>query len=170
MNRLVVPDTVAGGDLDRHDTVCEQVVAEPVPAVEVPGRHLDRQVDIAQILVDCHLAPDPSVAGVAPRVVQPAVVAELVRARDRVEDPLPLTGPGVEAANVARRFLFGGGRDTGEVRGADHDHAVRDDRGGMQPDLAGHRIDVLVKPLLQVDEAVVTEARYPVTSERVQGD
>ena len=170
MNRLVVPDAVAGGDLHRHDAVCEQVVAKTVPAVEVPGRHLDRQVDVAELFVDRHLAPDTSVAGVAPRVVQPAVVAELVRIRDGVEDPPPLPGPGVVPADVALRFLLRGRRDTREVRRANDDDPVGDDRRRMQPDLAGHRVDVLVEPLFEVDDALVAEVGHPSTGLGVQSD
>ena len=170
VNRLEVPRALAGLKVDGHDAVREQVVAGPVPPVEVAGGRLHRQVDVAQLGVDGHLTPHPGIARVAPRVGQPRVVAELVGAGNRVEDPLPFAGPGVVAPDVPGRLLLRGRRDPGEVGGADDDDAVGDDRGGVQADLAGHGVELLVEALLQVDQAVLAEVRGPPAGPGVQRD
>ena len=170
VNRLEVPDPLAGLEVEGDDAVREQVVAGPVPAVEVAGRHLHREVHVAQLGVDGHLAPYPGVPGVAPRIVQPGVVPEFVGARNGVEYPLPLAGPDVVAPDVPGRFLLRGGRHPGQVGGADYDDPVGGDGRRVQPDLAGDGVDVLVEALLQVDHAAGAEARRPAAGAGVQRD
>ena len=53
---------------------------------------LERQVDVAGLLVDRHQRPDVGVAGVFPRIVLPGVDAEFVFLRDGVENPGGLAG------------------------------------------------------------------------------
>ena len=120
--------------------------------------------------VDRHLAPDAGVAGVAPGLVQPGVVAELVGARHRVEDPLPLAGARVEPADVPLDVLQGPRRAARQMRGADQNRVAGDDRRGVQADLAGHQVDVLVHALFQVDDAVGAEAGEPLPGRQVQPD
>ena len=170
MNHLQVPEPLAGVDVHGDDGVREEVVAVPVAAVVVVGRHLGRQVDDAELEVGADLPPHPGVAGVAPRVVQPTVVAELVRARDRVEDPLAHAGVRVEAADVALRVAHRAGRAAGDVRGPDDDRVAGHQRRGVQPDLAGQRIDLLIHVLHQVDDPVLTEAGQPLARAGVQPD
>ena len=167
---LEVPRAFSGLEVKGDDAVREQVVAGPVPPVEVAGGRLHRQVDVAQLGVDGHLAPHPGVAGVAPRVGQPRVVAELVGAGNGVEDPPPLAGPGVVAADVPGRLLLRGRGDPREVGGADDDDPVGDDRRRVQPDLAGDGVELLVEALLQVDQAVPAETGHPAAGAGVQRD
>ena len=108
-------------------------------AVVVAGRHLGRQVDEAELLVDAHLPPDAVVAGVLLGPLLPGVVAELARLRDGVEDPEPLAGAHVVAADVALVVAPAHRAAALGVRGADDDDVAGDDRRGMQPDVAGDR-------------------------------
>ena len=167
---LEVPAALAGLEVEGDEAVREEVVAQPVPAVVVVGRHLDRQVDHVQLGVDRHLGPHAGVAGVAPRVAFPGVVAELVAERDGVEDPLPLAGVDVVAADEALDVAHRSRRAAGQVRRSDDDGVVDRDRGRVQADLAGDQVDVLVEVLLQVDDAVVAEVGQPLAGERVQAD
>ena len=170
MDDLEVPQPVAGVDVHGDDGVREEVVAVPVAAVVVVGRHLGRQVDDAELEIRADLPPDSGVAGVAPRVVQPTVVAEFVRARDRVEDPLAGAGVGVEAADVPLGVPHRARRAPGDVRRADDDRVAGHERGGVQPDLAGQRIDLLIHVLHQVDDAVLAKARETLARPGVQAD
>ena len=94
---------------------------------------------------------------VRPGIVFPGVVAELAGRRNGVEDPEALAGLDVEAADVALRVRLAPRRVAGAVRGADDDDVARDDRAGVQSDLAGDRIDHLVVVLLEIDDAVLSE-------------
>ena len=101
VDELVVPLALAGLQIDRDEAFAEQIVAGTMAAVVVAGRQLDRQIGQAELFVDADLRPHAGVAGVRPRVVLPGVVAELAGLGNRVEDPQPLAGAHVEAADVA---------------------------------------------------------------------
>ena len=124
VHELVVPDALAGLQIDGDEAFAEQVVAGTMAAVVVAGRDLDRQIGDAELLVDGHLRPDAGIAGVGPRVLEPRVVAELAGARNRVEDPQPLAGARVVAANVALRVGLAARRRAGAMRGADDDDVL----------------------------------------------
>ena len=168
VHRLVVPHPLAGVEVDGDDAARVQVVAGPVAAVIVAGGRLHGEVGHVQLGVDGPLRPHPGVAGVAPRVVQPGVVAELVAAGDGVEDPLALAGAGVEPAHVALDVGPRGRRPARPVGGPDEDRVAGHDGRGVQPDL-GRRLEVLVDVLLQVHDAVVPEALLLVPGAGVEG-
>ena len=172
---LEVPAALAGLQVDGDEAVAEQVVARPVPAVEVVGRRLGRNVDEPQLLVGRHLAPGAGVARIRPGVVQPALAAELVRRRHRMEDPQPPARAHVVAAHVALHVAGTGRHDVGGrvvrgVRRADDDDIVGDDRRGLQADVGIDRIDLLVVVAPQVDHAVPSEIRDRPAGPRVQRD
>src|SRR5262245_55273078 len=56
------------------------------------------------------------------------------------------------------------------MRGADHDRVPRDDRCGVQTDLAGDRIHLLVVFRLEVDDAAFAEGRNGAADLRVERD
>src|SRR6185295_11388612 len=87
MHDLEVPFSLAGFQIDAHETLAEQVVAGTMAAVEIGGRRLDRQVDETGFLVHGDARPDAGVAVGRPRLVLPGVVAELAGAWNRVERP-----------------------------------------------------------------------------------
>ena len=115
MDELLMPDALAGSRIEAHEAAREQVVAGPMAAVEVAGRRLDRQIDVAELFVGGERRPDRRVAGIRPRIVQPRVVAELARLRNGVEGPQPLARADVEAADVALGVFLRSRR-----RAADH--------------------------------------------------
>ena len=157
VHQLEMPQTFACPELDGDDAFAEQVVAGPIPAVIVAGRHLDRQVRDPELFIDGDLRPDARVARVGGGLVLPCVRAELAGARDGVEGPEPLARPHVEAADVSLDVPHALRVGTRGVRGA-HDHDVPGDhRRGVEPDLSGDQIDLLIEVALQVDDAILTE-------------
>ena len=139
-------------------------------AVVVVRRHLRRQIHDAQLQVRADLAPHPRVARVAPRIVQPRVVAVLVGARNRVEDPLANARRRVEAPHVALRVAHRPRRAPRHVRRAHHHRVARHQRRRVQADLPRQRVDVLIHVLHQVHDAVVAEIGQPRARLRVQPD
>ena len=87
-----------------------------------------------------------------------------------MEDPQPLAGAHVEAADVALDVGLAGRHAAGLVRGADDDDVAGDDRRRVQSDLAGDRIDRLIVVLLQIDDAVRAEAGTRIAGLRVERD
>ena len=94
----------------------------------------------------------------------------LSRLRKRVEDPLSLAGPDVEAADVALHILAADRSAAHLVGGADEEGVTRHDRRGVQAHFAGHKIDLLVQPALQVDDAVEAEVGNLVAGRGVERD
>ena len=97
MHHLVMPLPLAGLQIDANQAVGEQIVARPMSAILIRRRIFHRQIDQAEIFIHGDLRPDAGVAVDFGRVVQPGVVAELARFRNRVELPKLLAGPDVEA-------------------------------------------------------------------------
>ena len=88
---------------------------------------------------------------------EPGVVAELARARNRVEDPHPLAVPDVEPADVALDVALAARHAARQVRRADDDRVAGDDGRRMESDLAGDEIDRLIVVLLEVDDTARAE-------------
>ncbi len=158
VDELVVPDPLAGFQVERDQAFGEQVVARTMTAEEIVGGCLHRQIDDAELLVDAHLAPHADVAGVGPRVVQPGVIAEFAGPRNGVEDPHLLAGADVEAAHESL-FMFRLGR-AGRVSGADDDGVLRNHRCRVQAHFAGDQVDGLVVVFFQIDLAVLAESTH----------
>ena len=126
-------------------------------AVVVARRQLHGQEHRVRLFVDGHLCPHARVAGVGPRIFFPRVVAELAGLRNRVEDPQPLAGARVVAADESFFVNAALRRSAGQVRGADDDDVLGDDRRRVQTDFTRHRIDFLVVVHFQIDDAVLAE-------------
>ena len=156
VDRLEVPDPLAGLGVDADDAFGEEVVAGAHAAVPVVGRGAGRQIDVAELLVDRHRAPDVRVAAVAPRFVVPGVGAELPALGDGVEDPLHFAGAGVEAAHVAGVGLAAGERRV--LDDAADDHGVAGDRQRLRVGEPG-AVDGAAQRRAQVDGAVRSEVR-----------
>ena len=56
------------------------------------------------------------------------------------------------------------------MSGADNDHVASDCRRGMEPDRPGHRIDLLIHALLQVNDPLGPEIRHPPAGHCIKGD
>src|SRR5579862_6307668 len=82
---LEVPLALARFQIDADQAVAKEIVSGAMTTVLIGGGIFDGQVDEAHFFVDRNLRPDAGVAVGRPRFVFPGVVAELARARDRVE-------------------------------------------------------------------------------------
>ena len=87
-----------------------------------------------------------------------------------MENPLALATASVKAANMAFYVSHRPCRAPGQMGGADNDRVASDKRRGMQPDLASHRVEVLVHGLLEVDHAVGTKVVRAEAGGRVEHD
>src|SRR4051812_44895349 len=103
MDDLIVPEPFAGPQVERQQTIAEQVGALAVRPVQIEGRRTERKITDAALLVDGDLAPRVGSAGRLPGVGRPRLVSELAGTRNRVEGPLRLTGDHIEGAQVTGR-------------------------------------------------------------------
>src|SRR5207247_10108001 len=125
------------------EAVAVQIVAGTMAAVQIRRRILDRQIHEAELFVDGDLRPDARVSVDRPRFFFPGIVAELARARDRVEGPEELAGPRVPCADEPLRVVMGLDGEAFTERRADDDHVLRDGRCRVKADLTGLEIDLL---------------------------
>ena len=136
VNELLVPDHLAGLDIQADERVGIQVGAGTMAAVSVVGRRFGGEVHVSQLVIGRERTPHADVAGVVRRSVQPGLVAGLAFARDGVEDPELLAGANVERQDVALDvFLVRAGAALRQRR-TDDDHIVGDDRRRTVADLA----------------------------------
>ena len=170
VDELVVPQPLTGLEVNRDEAVGEQIITVTMPTVVVVGRHLGGEVGDTELLVDAHLTPGSGVARVSPRPVEPGVVAELVGSGNRVKDPPAFAGTCVDSADVALDVHHGPRRAPREMCGADQECVAGNDGCGVQADLAGDQIDVLIHILLEVDDPVGAEAGDPLSSFGVERD
>ena len=158
MHALEVPEPLAGLHVERDEALGEEIGARALTAVPVVGRRGQRQVDVPELFVAAHRAPDVGVSGVRPRIVQPGLVADLAGPRDGAERPQLLAGPHVVAADVAGR-RFHPRRARGVVDVADDradDDDVADDERRRAP---GVVVERAAQTLPQIDLAVDAEIR-----------
>ena len=92
VHHLVVPQPLAGLDVERDEARRKQVVARAEAAVHVLRGAVGRDVDDAALRIGRQRRPRRHVAGRPPRVVLPRVVADFARPRDHVELPHELPG------------------------------------------------------------------------------
>ena len=170
MHGLETPDAAPGLDLEADQALGEEVVAGPMAAVEV-GRHgVGRQIDVAQFGVGAHRRPHRDLAGIAPRVALPAVVAVLARLRHRVERPQQLAGAHVVAAHPPGDLLLL--RDQRRNRRRRDDDVADDDRRRLHR--VGERVQVVARSANrarqtghQIDAAALAEALDETSAVRV---
>ena len=176
VDRLEVPNALAGLHVEADEALSEQVVARPVSAIIIVRRRRQREVDVPELLVAARRRPHVGVPRVLPRRAvlveagQPCLVTRLALARDRVENPELLAGPHVVAAHVAGRHLLERRHcragDVGDGR-ANHDDVV-DDKWRRPP---AEALDgPVVVPLNQVDLAAVAERGVSFAGLGVQRD
>ena len=129
---LEVPNPLPGFHLNRNNRLRKQVVTRPVRTVVVIGHRAGRQVDMTQLVIARQKRPHVAVPGITPRLVQPGIRPEFVRAVGHsVKIPRVLAGSNIPRAYPPRyRFL----RDSpiGNLRAVDHPVAD-DDRRRMNP-------------------------------------
>ena len=74
-----------------------------------------------------------------------------------MEDPQALAGADVEAAHVALVVAAADRAAALGVRGADDDDVLGDDRCGVESDVTGDRVHLLIVFELQIDDAALAE-------------
>jgi hypothetical protein len=105
MHELVVPLPLSGPDIHSDQALAEQPITRTMPAVDIAGRQLDREVSQSEFLIDTDLSPHTGIAVSVCRTVFPGIVSELPLQRDGVKDPQALARFHIEAANVASNIL-----------------------------------------------------------------
>src|SRR5262249_2133274 len=124
VDRLEMPDALAGLRVEAEQALREEVVAWPgAPVLVVVGR-LDWDVNVSEHLIRAHLSPDGDGARVRPRVVQPGVAAELARSRDRSELPQQLPGADIVTSDVSLVPALSSGILAGRAAQSADDHHV----------------------------------------------
>ena len=162
MQQLVVPEALAGAKVERQQRIAEQVVPFAIAAPQIEGRRAEREIPDATLLVDRELGPRVRAAGGLPRIGRPGVVAELARARNRVERPDEPAGQHIEGADVSgwRVVPFAGRRTKDEQI---LEHMAR--RSRLR---AAGRKGRAPEPLAQIHETVYAEARNRLTCSCVE--
>ena len=151
VNRLEVPDVLAGLCLDRDDRVPVEVRARPVAPVVARNRRGERQVDEAALGVGREEErPRVGTQPALPAIARPRVVPDVVRLGHRVEFPQARSIAHVEGAGVSDA-AEGAGRGIG----ADHGDVAEDERHGVVGDA-------------EADRAVVAEAGRGLAGGRLQ--
>jgi hypothetical protein len=87
-----------------------------------------------------------------------------------VEDPQTFAGLGVETADVTLFVGLASRISAGQMRGADDDYVVDDERGGVEADFAGDEVHVLVVFGFQIDNAVLAEAPHRLARLSIERD
>ncbi len=102
MDDLEVPDELTGRRPQGHNGVRELVAAQALAAVEIGGRAARRDQDQVARRVSGERGPGVPSPGASRLLRPPGVPAGAVwTARHRLESPAQLTGPRVEAADIA---------------------------------------------------------------------
>ncbi len=158
MHLLVMPAVLSGLRVERDDRRREQVVALADRAVVVGPRIARAEVEEAELGIDGRRIPNRRAAVLPDLVVlRPRVVADLARARDRVERPDELAVLRAERFHAAAHAFLA-------AREARDDEPVvverrRRDRVALLPAFRLDRPDDLAAALIERDELAVELAR-----------
>src|SRR3954466_3476774 len=99
MNRLEMPESFAGADIESNQAVSEEIVAPAISAVEIVVRRAGWEESNAAFRVDRNFAPGIRAADILPCVcIFVGVVAELSRMRNGVEGPNQLSSQNIVGA------------------------------------------------------------------------
>ena len=162
VDHLEMPKAFPCRSIERDHRISEDVVPEPLAAVEIECRRPGGDEDDAAFIINAHAAPVVRGAGGLPRVALPGLVAELTGMRDGVEDPCALARAYIKCADVAGR---------GETRAfadaaADDDQVLPDDTGRSERVEGTGR--VAIEAAREVDGAVLSESGIGFAGFRVE--
>src|SRR5262245_56921444 len=87
-----------------------------------------------------------------------------------MKDPKTFAGPHIEAADVAFDIGFASGCSARLVRRTDNHRIDGDNPSGMESNLSGKRIDLLIVLEFQINRAVFAKAAHRGTGLRIQRD
>src|SRR5580765_2136156 len=124
-----MPDSLAGFGVQRDQTVCEQIVADPVATIEIRRGRACGNVDNSSLKIERHAGPVVGGATGLPCISWPGVITEFARVRNRVKRPAQLAGANVVSADVSGR----GGQGFG-IPAADDDQVLVHNSGAAQRD------------------------------------
>ena len=147
-----MPDALAGIGIQREQGVGEEIVAQPVGAVEIAGGRTGGDEDDAALCIHRHAGPVVGGAGVGPRVFRPCLVAEFAGMRNGVELPAQFAGADVVGADVAGRR----GQRFG-LPSAHYQQVFVNDAGAGEDD--GLLCRIAAQIFAQIDAAVLAERR-----------
>ena len=153
MDRLEMPQALAGARVEREQAVAEEIRADAVRAVVVVGRRRNREIGDAALRIERDLAPHIDAARVLPGILGPGVVAELARLRNGVEGPHELAGDDVVGAHVT------GSREIRLARRAAEQDQVLEHASGRRRGDAPDRVRIAPESLAQIDDALLAERR-----------
>src|SRR5579864_9617425 len=102
-HRLEVPDSFSRLSIQGDQTICEQVVAYAIGAIEIGRGRACRNVDDSTLTIKRHAGPVVSGTARLPGIFRPGVVAEFSRVRNSVKRPAQLAGANVVSADVPGR-------------------------------------------------------------------
>ena len=168
MHELEMPAPHTRMKVYSYDAFTEEPIAVPVPAIIIPGRLLDGQVDESKFLIHTHLSPDSGVTRVGGRTLCPGISPEFRGHRNRVEDPEAFAGPRVVTPDKALFVSSAYGCRSCQVGGTDDNDTIGHDRCRVEAYLTRDEIHLLVDLELQIDNAVVTEVSYGNTRRSVE--
>src|SRR2546428_14052957 len=101
MDKLEMPTTCPVFGLQPHQTVAEEIVAEPVPAIHVACRRRQRQGDITEFFIGTEIGPGVNSAGIFPRPGFPRLNAEPALSRNGSKRPPQLPAVDFITSSVA---------------------------------------------------------------------
>src|SRR5260370_25883849 len=101
MHALKMPDSLARVGVQGKQTICEEIIANAIGAVEIKCGRACRNVENSSLGIESHSSPIVGRATGLPRIFWPRVVAEFTGMRNGVKRPTQLAGSGVVSANIA---------------------------------------------------------------------
>src|SRR5262245_51544213 len=154
MHGLKVPDALSGPGFETDETVPEQVVTRPPATVIIGTRRRGGQVDVIELRIPGHAAPDIRLSASLGRPLEPGLVAKLALLRDDVKRPAELSRPSIKRLHVSRRH--GGRAASGQIEDvtANDEHVPSDERpAGCQV----RRTDRIANSVGEIDLPVVSK-------------
>src|SRR5262249_13463423 len=101
VDELKMPDAFTGVGPDAHETVAEEIVSKPVPAIHVACRRGQREIDVSEFFICAEVRPGIDGTGVLPRPVFPTFDTELAILWNYFKCPPDFARLHVVCANVA---------------------------------------------------------------------
>src|SRR5260370_19191269 len=103
MHALKMPDSLARVGVHGNQTICEEIIANAIGAVEIKCGRACRNVENSALGIESHSSPIVGCATGLPRIFWPRVVAEFTMMRSGVKRPMKLAVAHGVGANVAGR-------------------------------------------------------------------
>ena len=140
------------------ETLTARLIDRPIRPLFAPG--FKHEVLVMCTVLSHDLVNDPDIVAM--------IAASAALTISGVPFMGPIAGARVVPTDVALHVAPAARVPAGAVGGADDDHIAGHDRCGVQPDLAGCQVDLLVVVTLEVDHPVDAELRHRPTGLRVE--